>query len=259
MAYFRPYKYVKDESRDPIYKTVNKNFFLRSIGYPILFIILGVVFTLTQIVIPVISIETQDEVAKPVSYSVVGVASGFRKFEFSELNKKQAVLGESISNTTSEDFLGVMGSSTKNANVPEFYYLTIPKLGIKNAKVESRPKNLDPDKALGHYAGSSFPGESGNAFIYGHSVLPAFYNPRNYKSIFSTLSSLDVGDQFTIEYNNKTYKYAVEGKKTLKPDEVDPLATFKPSYLNESTVTLMTCSPAGTKLKRLLVYASLVE
>ncbi len=78
-------------------------------------------------------------------------------------------------------------------------------------------------------------------------------------SIFSTLHQLEIGDEFTIEYNNKTYTYKVEQKKTLKPNEVNPLGGYKPKYLNESTVTLMTCSPPGTKIKRLLVNAVLVE
>jgi LPXTG-site transpeptidase (sortase) family protein len=288
MTYFRPYKYVRDDSGYSVFKAVNRRFFLYSAGYPVIFTALGLLFAITQIIIPLISIETQDEVKKPVTKSVLGIASGFGDFKFDELDKKQQVLGEASAredNNSDEEissgFLSTSSGSSEfaqtalvpsnqqnssrpnqpnpSANVPEYYYLTIPKLRINHAKVESQPSDLDPDKALGHYVGSSYPGEKGNAFIYGHSVLPAFYNPKNYKSIFSTLSTLEVGDQFTIEYNNKTYKYAVEGKKTLKPDAVDPLASFKPAYLNDSTVTLMTCSPAGTKLKRLLVYASLVE
>ncbi|MBI2414300.1 sortase [candidate division WWE3 bacterium] len=285
MTYFSPTKYIKDESRDPIYSVMNKRFFFASSVYPFVFVILGIFFTVTQIVIPIVALETTDETSKSVSKSVLGIVSGFRKFEFNELSFKydksrdtnkllngsgakdlEKLFGKSTSNIVANinsinDVSSVLGASNTgiDINAPEFYYLTIPKLGISKARVESKPANLDPDKALGHYVGSAFPGEVGNAFIYGHSVLPAFYNPKNYKSIFSTLSSLDVGDKFTIDYNNKTYTYSVEGKKTLKPEQVDPLATFKPGYLSESTVTLMTCSPAGTKLKRLLVYASLVE
>ena len=132
-------------------------------------------------------------------------------------------------------------------------------LGIKDAVTETNSLSLSPDLSLGHYRGSGLPGEVGNAFIYGHSVLPCFYNPKNYKTIFSTLHQLEIGDEFTIEYNNKTYTYKVEQKKILKPDEVDPLAGYKPKYLNESTVTLMTCSPPGTKINRLLVNAVLVD
>jgi len=167
------------------------------------------------------------------------VASGFGDFEFSELESAYG--------------------STRPANVPEYYYLTVPALKIDQARVDSAPPDLDPEDALGHYVGSAYPGEVGNTFIYGHSVLPAFYNPRNYKTIFSTLHHLAVGDIFTIEYNNKTFKYRIEEKRNLYPEDVDPLKGFKPAYLNESTVTLMTCSPAGTKIKRLLVNATLID
>jgi sortase A len=170
---------------------------------------------------------------------VLGVASGFREFEFAELYNQQGI--------------------TVATNVPDYYYLTVPRLGIERALVDTSPPDLNPEDALGHYIGSAFPGETGNTFIYGHSVLPAFYNPKNYKTIFSTLNRLMVGDTFTIEYNNRELTYEVEEKLNLYPDDMDPLKGYKPSYLNESTVTLMTCSPAGTKIKRLLVNATLVD
>lgn len=242
MPFFEPTKYIKDESSDPIYHPVSVKFAARVFGYPILFTVLGVFFLVTQVLLPLIVFTTQDTVWRPVESTVLGVASGFREFEFSELKNTQGT-----------------SSQVQQVNIPEFYYITIPKLRIEHAKIESSPENLSPDTALGHYIGSSQPGENGNTFIYGHSVLPSFYNPRNYKTIFSTLHTLLPGDEFTIDYNNKTYTYKVEEKKVLKPEEVDPLAGFKPKYLNESTITLMTCSPPGTKIKRLLVNAVLVN
>ena len=208
-------------------------------AYPVIFVALGVFFVATQVLLPLVAFSTQDKIARPVESTVLGVASGFREFEFSELENKQG--------------------TTTAANVPDYYYLTIPKLGIKKAKVDTDPPDLNPEDALGHYVGSAFPGDNGNTFIYGHSVLPAFYNPNNFKTIFSTLDRLEVGDEFTIEYNNKELTYKIEQKKELKPEDVKPLEGFKPAYLNESTATLMTCSPAGTKIKRLLVNATLVD
>jgi len=144
-------------------------------------------------------------------------------------------------------------------NEPDYFYLTIPKLKIKDALVETEAKTLNPDDSLGHYPGTSLPGENGNSFIFGHSVLPWFFNSNNYKTIFSTLGKLEPGDEFYINYNNSEYTYVVESTEELSPDDVDPLATIKPKYLNESTVVLMTCSPPGTKLRRLLVNAILVD
>ena len=238
-GYFKPYKYIKDESNDPIYGVFSKKFVLRVLATPTLFTFLGIFVLATQIMLPLFVFTTKDTISKPVESSVLGVASGFREFEFSEL---------SSDTTIAED-----------PNKPDYYYLTIPKLGIDKAKVETTPSDLNPENALGHYIGSDLPGEAGNTFIYGHSVLPIFYNPENYKTIFSTLNKLEIGDKFTIEYNNKKLTYAVEEKIELYPDEVEPLAGFKPKYLNESTTTLMTCSPAGTKIKRLVVNATLVN
>ncbi len=240
MPYFRPYKYVKDQSNNPIYKApTNNSFVIRIVALPTVFTILGVFILVTQIIFPLVAFTTQDEIAKPVESSVLGLSTGWKEFEFSELKNLNGV--------------------QTDPNVPDYYYLTIPKLNIEGAKVETRPSDLDPKYALGHYIGSNMPGEIGNSFIYGHSVLPFFYNPKNYKTIFSTLSKLESGNKFSISYNNKTYEYVVENIRELRPEYVDPLKGFKPSYLNESTVTLMTCSPAGTKINRLMVDAVLVN
>ena len=157
---FKPHRYIKDESFDPIYRPVNKAFLVRSKVLPSFLVIGGLLLLVTQVVVPLVYFKTADVIAKPISSSALGLVSGFREFEFKEL-----------------DVPGV-GVSTEN-NVPEFFYLSIPKLRIKDALVETNAPSLNPDEALGHYTGTALPGEVGNAFIYGHSVLPWFYNPRN--------------------------------------------------------------------------------
>ncbi|HAI62931.1 MAG: hypothetical protein UU64_C0005G0028 [candidate division WWE3 bacterium GW2011_GWF2_41_45] len=236
-----PRKYIKDHSNDPIYKTVNYDFYFKSKILSGLLMSLGFLVLGTQVVIPLVFFKTQDEVSKPMRSSVLGIATGFSDFEFVELDEK---------NTTGKE---------DKAEVAKFFTLSVPKLGIANAIVETNSPNLSPETSLGHYNGSALPGNNGNAFIYGHSVLPWFYNPRNYRTIFSTLGSLQTGDEVEIKYMGETLKYTVESKELLTPERVDPLAGFKPAYLNESTVTLMTCWPAGTKTNRLLVKAVLME
>ncbi len=164
MSFFQPYKYIKDESFDPIYHPVSKRFAVRVFAYPVVFTALGLFFLITQIFLPLIVFTTQDSVARPVESTVLGLATGFGEFEFSELQNTRG--------------------TTLQANIPDYYYLTIPKLRIEKAWVDTSPPDLSPDDALGHYIGSSLPGEVGNAFIYGHSVLPAFYNPKNYKTLW---------------------------------------------------------------------------
>jgi sortase A len=40
----------------------------------------------------------------------------------------------------------------------------------------------------------SAPGEYGNIVIFGHSTLPQLYNPKDYKTIFTYLPSLEKKD-----------------------------------------------------------------
>lgn len=243
MSDFFPKKYVKAEPSDPLGKQLNLKFTVRSRVLPYALPTMAVFLLSTQVVLPLVSFSTQDKISKPASQSALGYATGFQKFDFNELN-------DSVLGTTNDSV---------QTTIPEYFYITIPKLRIENALVETNAKTLNPDLALGHYTGSALPGEVGNTFIYGHSVLPFFYNPKNYKTIFSTLHNLEAGDEIIINYNNRTLTYKVEKKQDLKPQDVDPLATIKPAYLNDSTLVLMTCSPAGTKIKRLLVEAILVN
>ena len=250
MVYKVPYKYIKDESFDPIYRTYNKHFVLGSRLLPSVLIFVGLGLFLWQVALPFVYIKTNSVDTKAVKGSVLGVATGFSAFTFDELQGYGPAKDTMPNDRQTIDH---------DANIPQFFYLTVKKLGIEAALVETNANHLNPDEALGHYPGSALPGQTGNAFIFGHSVLPVFYNPKNYKTTFSTIDRLEVGDEITVEYNNLNYKYLVESRQIKKPVDVDPLAEFKPKYLNESTITLMTCYPAGSKVMRLLVQGVLLD
>lgn len=232
--------YLKDESFDPIFRSVNPSFFFRTRVLPGLLMSLGFLVLGTQVVLPLVYFKTQDTVVKPMEQTVLGIATGFKDFDFNELEENK-------------DFV------QNNKNIPEYFYITIPRLKITDALIKSEFDGPSPDSFIGHYKGSALPGEIGDSFIYGHSVLPWFFNPKNYKTIFSTLGDLKAGDTFTIKYNERKMTYKVEETVILSPKEVNPLENWKPKYLNESTVSLMTCWPAGTKTNRLIVRAVLEE
>ena len=148
-------------------------------------------------------------------------------------------------------------------DIPDFFYLTIPKLNIENAKVETNSKNLDPRKALGHYNGSCLPDEGCNAFIFGHSSYigsPNHYEEGDYTTIFSRLGELEYGDEFQIIYKGKTYRYVISLTKVQKPEDVNPLGNPIPASIgkHESTVELFSCTPPGTTKFRLSVVGKLV-
>jgi len=101
-----------------------------------------------------------------------------------------------------------------------------------------------------HYPGTAKPGQFGNVFITGHSSYYP-WDPGQYKDVFATLSQLEVGDRYYVYYKQTQYSYEVTSKKEVKPSNVDVLSQPK----DEKISTLMTCSPVGTTLRRLIITA----
>jgi sortase A len=133
------------------------------------------------------------------------------------------------------------------------YRISIPKLNIDNAWVSIGGEDLK--KKLIHYPDTAPPGQMGNSVVFGHSILPQFYNPKNYVSIFSTLHTLDSGDKIILDYDGIKYEYLVEKMFEVPPTDVSVLEQrYDGRYL-----TLITCSPPGTYLRRLIVKARLVD
>lgn len=151
-------------------------------------------------------------------------------------------------------FVGGVKKEEFASSTVSFYTLSIPKLKIENATVAIGGEDLS--KSLVQYPGTALPGKSGNAVIFGHSILPIFYDPKNYISIFSTLPTLKKGDEINISYDGVFYKYRVEDLFGVLPTDIQVLEQNS----SDSYVTLVTCVPPGDprKLKRLIVRAKVV-
>ncbi len=132
------------------------------------------------------------------------------------------------------------------------YSLSIPKLGINDAQVLIGAEDLS--KSLIQFTGN-IPGEYGNPVIFGHSTLLWFYNPKDYKTIFSKLPELKKDDEIVLYVDSLTYRYKVYEMKIVWPDDTSVLEQrFDAPY-----ITLVTCVPPGTYLKRLIVRGKLVN
>mgnify|MGYP001566628719 CR=1 FL=1 len=136
-----------------------------------------------------------------------------------------------------------------------FYTISIPKLKIENARVAIGGEDLS--KNLVQYPGTALPGKNGNAVVFGHSILPIFYNPKNYMAIFSTLPTLKEGDDIFIEYDGISYKFKVEELFEIYPTDIQILE----QNTTDSFITLVTCVPPGDPRnpKRLIVRARVVS
>lgn len=133
------------------------------------------------------------------------------------------------------------------------YNLSIPVLGIEKAVVQIGGEDLM--KSLIHYPGTALPGQYGNAVIFGHSCLPQFFSPKNYKCIFSTLPTLEGSNNVLLDFDGVTYRYQITQIVETRPEDVSVLE----QHYDAEYLTLVTCVPPGTYLKRLVVRARLVK
>lgn len=133
------------------------------------------------------------------------------------------------------------------------YTLSIPKLKIDQAVVQIGGEDLM--QSLVQYPGTSLPGQYGNTVVFGHSVLPQFFNPKNYKTIFSTLPTLKEGDEIFINFDGILYRYEVIGLREVSQED----ATVLEQHYDGEYLSLITCVPPGTYLRRLVVTGKLVR
>ncbi len=196
-------------------------------------------------------------IISPVSQEVVSESKGI--LTPNTPNNPQ-VLAQTTSDTSTVDYSKL--SAWFNFSRPQaflnpsnitHYTVTIPKLRIQEALVTIGGDDLDI--SLIHYGGTANPGEAGNAVIFGHSVLPQFYSPNSYRSIFSLLPSLSPGDEVLVNFDGITYKYIVYDYYEVSPDEIDILE----QRYNQKELTLVTCVPPGTYWRRGIIKARLVE
>ena len=140
------------------------------------------------------------------------------------------------------------------------FSIVIPKIGAA-AKVIENVNPADPNEYLpalyrgvAHAKGTAFPGQFGNTYIFAHST-DAFYNVGRYNAVFYLLGKLNQGDEIDIYYKGEKIVYKVTDKKVVAAEDVKYLGK-----LGEwNTLTLQTCYPPGTTLKRLVVIADQVR
>jgi LPXTG-site transpeptidase (sortase) family protein len=76
-----------------------------------------------------------------------------------------------------------------------------------------------------------------------------------YNTIGARLHELKAGDEYWVYYNGDRHRYIVKSTKEVSPSDVSVLD--QPA--DERLSTLMTCTPVGTTLRRLVVVAQEVD
>lgn len=141
--------------------------------------------------------------------------------------------------------------------IPQDDRLIIPKINVDAPLVHSQKADNDRlledlKKGVIHYPGTAYPGERGNAFLTGHSSY-YWWNGGKYNQVFANLDKLAAGDLVYLYQNGGEFIYQIEKSFIVLPTQVEVLA-----QTGEPIVTLMTCVPLGTNLKRLIVQGKLL-
>src|SRR5713226_7843581 len=128
-------------------------------------------------------------------------------------------------------------------------YLSIPRLGIKNAPIFDRGVDgggnmlIAKGYSVTYYANSSAIG-SGNAVLYGHDDIEG--------SVFRRLKDLTTGDEVNVALaDGSPVVYHVTGK----PSIVAPTAVQILQPTNDVRLTLFTCWPNWVDTQRVVVTA----
>ncbi len=118
----------------------------------------------------------------------------FKWWEFTVYNENTTLVRPSpemgnisgISVQNINNFPAFISGSDKRQNLLyEEFMLSVPSINLDKVKVIVDSNNFEQNLAL--MPGTALPGERGNVFITGHSSLPQFYRPGNFKAIFAHL------------------------------------------------------------------------
>lgn len=127
--------------------------------------------------------------------------------------------------------------------------VVIEQLGVSMPIVEGENAQALLSGAWRYPFGST-PDQGGNTVLFGHRYKNLPPNPET----FFALDKLAVGDQFTVLWGGKTFRYRVVETKVVPPTDISVLG----STTGPPTLTLITCTPVFTTKARLVIRSELI-
>ncbi len=139
------------------------------------------------------------------------------------------------------------------ADAEEFGVMHIPRFGseyaVPMAGGVTRARTLDPI-GIGHYPGTSMPGEPGNFAVAAHRTT--------WGKPFNRIAELQVGDAIVVETEGGWYTYRFRTLEYVTPDQVEVLLPV-PQALDvpagTAYMTMTSCSPMYSLAERIVAYS----
>lgn len=154
-------------------------------------------------------------------------------------------------------FINLFLNQPKYINVlpDKGFFVSIPKISAQAPIIEAvDPLNPDVylkalEKGVALSKDSFPPGQGKTVYLFAHSSdVP--WRITKYNTIFFRLSELKKGDLIEILKDGQKFNYKVTDKTEVWPTEIKYLTETEKNQL-----ILQTCTPVGTSLKRLLIFA----
>jgi len=164
-----------------------------------------------------------------------------------------AVLGTTTADYTQPSSWFPAASFTPTVSKVQYFTLSIPSLKMFDVPVEINGADLKKNPI--QFPGTAVPGTYGNTVIFGHSSLPQLYKPDNPITIFNPIVKARIGEEIYVNYDGVNYKYVVRNITEVKPEQIEVLA----QRYDKHELTLITCVPLGTYLRRHVLRAELVN
>jgi LPXTG-site transpeptidase (sortase) family protein len=206
--------------------------------------------------------RSKESLISSVEAGSLSLSDGEYRKKAQELETKsgnQHSINQLLAKSNEEDVsLNIDITPYENRIIIPKIWKNIPLLDIKQQVVSGHSEledifMKDLEKWVIRYPGSAKPWDIGNAFIFGHSSnFP--WVPWEYNDVFALLDHLENGDQIIVYYKQKKFVYEVQWKTTITPGDV----TVLKKESKDAELSVMTCWPVGTTLKRLVVNAKLI-
>ena len=134
-----------------------------------------------------------------------------------------------------------------------FAVIGIPRFGLSYHRVVVEGvSTADLQLGPGHYPGTALPGQVGNTVISGHRTT--------YGHPFWDADTLRPGDAIDLQVRDRIYRYRVTASHTVDPGDVavtDPVPDNPTATATRRLLTLTTCTPRFTAVRRLIITAEL--
>lgn len=189
------------------------------------------------------------------------------RYWWDEFRGQQYVLaGENISGEKKKGFADLLPAPPPITVVPANtdFGIIIEKIDVNSPVVGDVNSAIYKEyiaalaNGVAHARGTAYPGSkdavNNNVFLFAHSAI----NPieaKRYNSVFYLLRKVEVGDRVITFYKGRRYDYIVYDKRVVEATDTKYITNVS----KEPILTLQTCDPPGSSLRRLIVTAKLVN